>query len=48
MSHRAVVCVGLEEDDPVFQLSMMDGRGAQRAVVDLLVEQVRVTATTDA
>lgn len=29
------------DEDPVFQQSMMEGGGAQRAVVDLLVEQVR-------
>ena len=28
------------EDDPAFQQSMVEGGGAQRAVVDLLVEQV--------
>ena len=29
------------EDDPAFQQSMVEGGGAQRAVVDLLVEQVK-------
>lgn len=31
------------EDDPAFQQSMVEGGGAQRAVVDLLVEQVSVS-----
>ncbi|CAM9278731.1 unnamed protein product [Ascophyllum nodosum] len=32
--------LGVSEDDPTFQQSMVEGGGAQRAVVDLLVEQV--------
>eukprot|EP00904_Undaria_pinnatifida_P014190 jgi/Undpi1/9901/HiC_scaffold_28.g12355.m1 len=32
--------LGVKEDDPAFQQSMVEGGGAQRAVVDLLVEQV--------
>lgn len=31
----------MTEDDPALQQSMLEGGGAQRAVVDLLVEQVR-------
>ena len=31
-----------QEDDPTFQQSMVEGGGAQRAVVDLLVEQARL------
>ncbi|CAN0257884.1 unnamed protein product [Ectocarpus sp. 6 AP-2014] len=38
MMHRPDL--GVSEDDPTFQQSMMAGGGAQRAVVDLLVEQV--------
>ncbi|CAM9156263.1 unnamed protein product [Ectocarpus sp. 13 AM-2016] len=38
MMHRPDL--GVLEDDPAFQQSMMEGGGAQRAVVDLLVEQV--------
>ncbi|CAM9197284.1 unnamed protein product [Pylaiella littoralis] len=32
--------LGVREEDPAFQQSMIEGGGAQRAVVDLLVEQV--------
>lgn len=32
--------LGIAEDDPAFQQSMIEGGGAQRSVVDLLVEQV--------
>eukprot|EP00903_Cladosiphon_okamuranus_P018046 g16607.t1 len=32
--------LGVKQDDPAFAQSMMEGGGAQRAVVDLLVEQV--------
>lgn len=35
-----LVFVLVAENDPAFQQSMVEGGGAQRAVVDLLVEQV--------
>lgn len=38
-----LVLVLIEEDDPAFQKAMVEGGGVQRAVVDLLVEQVTPT-----